>query len=108
MPHHCWKSRELLGIHTYAFHHTDFPDDLKQTGDDCPPLIHLLGNKALLGREAVAIVGARAADKRGREAAYKWGAAYARQGKIVISGLALGCVQRPIKAASRLKGNPRR
>lgn len=85
------EKQELLGIHTYAFHHTDFPDGLKQTGDDCPPLIHLLGNKALLGREAVAIVGARAADKRGREAAYKWGAAYARQGKIIISGLALGC-----------------
>lgn len=40
---------------------------------------------------AVAVIGARRADLRGYRAAYRWGAAYAQRGYVVISGLALGC-----------------
>lgn len=85
------KRQEKLGITTLPFNHPDFPENIKRIGDDCPPLIHLLGNKDLLNHEAVAIIGARRADKGGCRTAYKWGAEYARQGKVVISGLALGC-----------------
>ena len=45
----------------------------------------------MLNHEAVAIIGARRADKGGCRTAYKWGAEYARLGMVVISGLALGC-----------------
>lgn len=85
------ERQERLGILTLPFHHPDFPENLRMIEADCPPLIHLFGNKNLLTREAVAIIGARQADKRGCGAAYKWGMTYARQGKTVVSGLALGC-----------------
>lgn len=85
------KKKEGLGIVTLPFYHPDFPESLKRIGDDCPPLIHLLGNQDLLHREAVAIIGARKADRAGGGAVYRWGVEYARQGKTVVSGLALGC-----------------
>ena len=85
------KKQERLGITTLAFNHPDFPESLRRTGCDCPPLIHLLGNKDLLYSDTVAVIGARSADKRGCNAAYKCGAAYAQQGMTVVSGLALGC-----------------
>ncbi len=86
------KRQERLGILTLPFYHLDFPISLRQIGNNaCPPLIHLLGNKEVLYQEAVAVIGARKADRRGCAAAYKWSAEYARQGKVVISGLAAGC-----------------
>ena len=85
------RRQKSLGIYTLPFYHPDFPESLKRIGDDCPPLIHLLGNKDLLCQEGVAIIGARQATGKGREAAYKWGVDYGRRGKVVISGLALGC-----------------
>lgn len=85
------KRQEELGILTLPFHHPDFPESLRQIGHECPPLIHLLGNKSLLTRDSVAIIGARKADRRGCAVAYKWGAEYAQRGKVVVSGLAAGC-----------------
>lgn len=84
--------QEKLGIQTLPFYHPDFPDRLRDIGEDCPPLIHLLGNAGLLRQNtAVAIIGARQADEYGCEAAYKYGTKYAKKGYVVISGLALGC-----------------
>lgn len=83
--------QKKLGITTLPFHHPDFPECFRQIGSDCPPLIHLIGNKELMRKKAVAIIGARQANKKGCEAAYKWGAEYARRGEVVVSGLALGC-----------------
>lgn len=55
-------------------------------------MIHLKGNISLLSEEkAVAIIGARAADKEGNDAAYKLGRKYAGEGNVIVSGLALGC-----------------
>lgn len=85
------KKHEKLGIYTLPFNHPLFPDSLKKIGDDCPPLIHLLGNMDLLERESVAVIGARKADERGFGAAYKWGEEYAKKKYVVVSGLALGC-----------------
>lgn len=42
------KKHEKLGIYTLPFNHPLFPDSLKKIGDDCPPLIHLLGNMDLV------------------------------------------------------------
>lgn len=85
------KRQERLGIYTLPFNHLRFPDCLRGIGDDCPPLIHLLGNTDLLKRQSVAIIGARKADSSGCKAAYKWGAEYTKKGYAVVSGLALGC-----------------
>lgn len=39
----------------------------------------------------MAIIGARAADKEGNDAAYRLGRQYAEEGNVIVSGLALGC-----------------
>lgn len=86
------KRQRRLGIITLPYYHPDFPESLRSIKGDCPPLIHLLGNADLLagGKAAVAVVGARQADKKGCEVAYRLGAGYARKGSVVVSGLALG------------------
>lgn len=99
------RKQERLGVFVLPFYHPDFPGSLRRIGNDCPPLIHLLGNKALLNQEAVTVIGARQADKRGCEAAYKWGAEYAKRGKAVISGLALGCDAAAHRGCLDVRGN---
>ena len=84
--------QEALGIKTISIQDEDYPEKLKQLGSEAPVLIHLLGNVDLLKREkAVAIIGARAADKQGLDAAYKLGKKYTEEGNVIVSGLALGC-----------------
>lgn len=84
--------QEDLEIRTYSIQDECYPSSLIEIGNDAPPLIHLLGNVSLLKRDkAVAIIGARAADKQGVAAAYSLGKRYAGDGAVVVSGLALGC-----------------
>ena len=69
-----------------------FPKSLKAIGGDCPGTIYALGNTDLLKSEdMVAIIGARKASRQGNGAAYTLGAKLANEGKIIVSGLALGC-----------------
>lgn len=84
--------QERLGIVTITCQDNDFPARLKGIGNDCPPLIHCLGNPALLAKyEAVAVIGARNCSRQGFDKAYRLGKEYAEQGCVVVSGLALGC-----------------
>ena len=84
--------QETLGIRTFSIQDQCFPSSLIAIGNDAPPLIHLLGNVSLLKRDnAVAIIGARAADKQGVAAAYSLGKRYGGNCAVVVSGLALGC-----------------
>ena len=84
--------QEALGIIAISCHDDGFPPRLKAIGRDCPALIYCLGNTALLEREkAVAVIGARSADREGTDAAYKVAADYARRGYAIVSGLAVGC-----------------
>lgn len=99
------KKQEKLGITTLPFHHPDFPDNLRKIGQDTPPLIHLLGNTELLSQNAVAIIGAREADRKGCGAAYKWGTEYAKNEYVVVSGLALGCDAAAHQGCLDAKGN---
>ena len=69
-----------------------YPQRLVDIGSDAPAVIHCLGNITLLKEEkAVAIIGARAADKEGNAKAYQLGKEYAEKGYVIVSGLALGC-----------------
>ena len=69
-----------------------FPKAFKAIGEDCPETIYALGNINLLESESmVAIIGSRKASRRGNSAAYALGAKLAKEGKIIVSGLALGC-----------------
>ena len=69
-----------------------FPNTLKAIGSDCPEEIFAMGNIDLLKSEnMVAIIGSRNASRRGVSAAYTLGVKYANEGKIIVSGLAVGC-----------------
>lgn len=84
--------QDALGIQTVSWQDDLYPQGLSTIREDAPPLIHLLGNTNLLNDDkAVAIIGARAADREGLDAAYRLGKKYAEQGQVIISGLALGC-----------------
>lgn len=80
------------GVVTIPYYAEAYPRYFRNLGRDAPPLIHILGNQELLNREDnVAIIGARAADKEGLDAAYGLAKQIGGQGHVVISGLALGC-----------------
>jgi len=66
-----------------------YPERLLEL-DDPPPVVFLRGNPALLNGPAVAVVGSRRATAYGRRTAVALGAALARAGVAVVSGLALG------------------
>lgn len=84
--------QEAAGVVSYVWTDKEFPERLRQIGRDCPPAIHLKGNGSLLNEEkAVAVIGARAADKEGNDAAYQLGKKFAEEGNVIVSGLALGC-----------------
>lgn len=57
---------------------------------DAPPLLWVRGQPELLSAPAVAIVGSRAATAYGRATAWRFGAALARAGLVVVSGMATG------------------
>lgn len=84
--------QEAFGIKSISVQDEYFPTPLLKIGEDCPPVLHLFGNMDLLKEpKAVAIIGARAADKEGNSKAYELGKKYAKDGYVIVSGLALGC-----------------
>lgn len=99
------KKQEKSGIRTIPYYDSEFPDTLKAIGYDCPPLIHLYGNVSLLYKDSVAIIGARQADKKGCETAYMLGTKYAKEGYVVVSGLALGCDSAAHQGCLAVKGD---
>lgn len=85
-------TQEVLGIKTISIQDPAYPEKFKAIGNEAPVLIHCLGDIDLLKeKKAIAVIGARAADKQGLEAAYKLGKLYAEKGYVIVSGLALGC-----------------
>ncbi|MFN2361955.1 MAG: DNA-processing protein DprA [Marinobacter sp.] len=77
------------GTDILAMADADYPDPLKHIQD--PPLVlYLRGNRTLLGREQIGIVGSRNATRAGLEHARSFAAALGRKGLLVTSGLALG------------------
>ncbi|MDK8462445.1 DNA-processing protein DprA [Marinobacter sp. SS13-12] len=67
----------------------DYPEPLKHIQD--PPLVlYLRGDRNLLGREQIGIVGSRNATRAGLEHARAFAAALGRKGLLVTSGMALG------------------
>lgn len=97
--------QEELGVVSISCHDADFPKRLLAIGDDCPAVIHCLGNLELLEKEkAVAIIGARAADRQGTDAAYRIAHNYAEDGYVIISGLAPGCDTAAHRASITVNG----
>ena len=69
-----------------------FPEFFRTIGNDCPDRIYVMGNIDLLkSKHKVAIIGSRKATRAGISKAYDLGLEYAKNGYVVVSGLALGC-----------------
>lgn len=84
--------QESLNIFTISCQDANFPKRFLSIGRDCPPLIYCKGNLDVLKSDkSVAIIGARMADRVGKEKAYKLGKQYGEDNYVVISGLAVGC-----------------
>lgn len=72
-----------------ALNEEDYPPQLAVT-PDAPPLLAVLGNKALLKKPYVALVGTRNASINGKNMARRMAADFVKAGWSVVSGLALG------------------
>lgn len=79
--------RTGTGILTMA--DADYPEPLKHI-HDAPLVLYVRGDRSLLGREQIGIVGSRNATRAGLEHARAFAAALGRKGLLVTSGLALG------------------
>lgn len=79
-----------LGVHPVAFESTAYPARLRSI--DLPPRVLFVrgSDGALEAASAVAVVGTRRPTDLGRRTAARIGAALARAGALVVSGLALG------------------
>jgi DNA processing protein len=77
------------GATLLAWGEPDYPIPLTAV-DDAPPLLAVRGDRALLQRRAIAVVGARNASANGRRFARDIAAELGRSGLVVASGLARG------------------
>jgi DNA processing protein len=89
---------DKLGATILAWGEPDYPAPLAAI-DDAPPLLAVRGDKTLLSRAAIAVVGARNASANGRRLARELAGELGRHGYLVASGLARG-----IDAAAHLGG----
>jgi len=74
----------------YLFHDDPAYPSLLHEAPSAPPILTYRGNLALFQRPAVAIVGARNASAAALKLAREFGEALAREGRLVVSGLARG------------------
>ncbi|MDX1402656.1 MAG: DNA-processing protein DprA, partial [Kiloniellales bacterium] len=86
---HELRQVEKIGGTLIAACEDRYPDNLASL-EDAPPLICVLGHPHLLGRKAVALVGARNASANGRKFAEKLAQSLGESGYLVVSGLARG------------------
>ena len=82
------KVEELNGT-MLCFCETDFPSLLRQISD-CPMVLTVLGDKMLLRKKMVALVGTRNATLNGKNLARKFSLDFAMQDYVVVSGMAKG------------------
>jgi DNA processing protein len=84
-----WQQVSALGLDLLCWSDADYPEPLRHI-HDAPLLLYLRGQRELLGREQVAIVGSRNATRAGLAHARDFAAAIGEAGYVVTSGLALG------------------
>jgi DNA processing protein len=80
---------DKVGAAILAWGEPDYPAALAAI-DDAPPLLAVRGDKTLLSRTAIAVVGARNASANGRRLARELAGELGRHGYLVASGLARG------------------
>lgn len=75
--------------HALTLEDADYPEQLKEIADP-PPLLFIKGNKDLLRRPQIAMVGSRNPSNLGVKTALEFAQALAEAGFVVTSGMALG------------------
>ena len=78
-----------MKIEEISINSKEYPERLKNIYDS-PKKLYVLGNKSLLQRKCVAIVGARESTLYGKNVAYELAIQLSQRGIVIISGLALG------------------
>ncbi len=80
-----------LGIGAYCYHDPEYPLRLRQIPDP-PAILFVKGDMSALGRKcAVAVIGTREPTEYGEEVARRSALSAAREGFVIVSGLAHGC-----------------
>ena len=93
------------GIWVIARPEPEYPDRLKRRLQlASPPILFGCGNKALLDRGGIAVVGSRAADREDIEFTEDLGKEVARQGLSIVSGGARGVDESAMLGALRSEG----
>ena len=93
------------GIWVIARPESEYPDRLKRRLQlASPPILFGCGNKALLDRGGIAVVGSRAADREDIEFTEDLGKEVARQGLSIVSGGARGVDESAMLGALRSEG----
>lgn len=108
VDHRAHAAKELdrltaAGGTALSYEDPDYPPLLKHLTDP-PPVLYILGQKELLSRPSVAMVGSRAATAYGRRIATTLAKNLAELSVTVISGLALGIDAESHKGALKGKG----
>ena len=96
-----WQS---AGVWVTSRHEMDYPERLHRLKQNAPPLIYGCGEKKLLARGGLAIVGSRDVDKAGEEFTKRAAASAAREKMQVVSGGARGVDQLAMLAALEAGG----
>jgi DNA processing protein len=83
------EANDRIGARIVVFGEDTYPTALAAI-DDAPAAFSLLGAPSLLGRQSLAVVGARNASMNGRRLAASLAGAVGRSGYAIVSGLARG------------------
>ncbi|WP_148860985.1 DNA-processing protein DprA [Marinobacter fonticola] len=84
-----WQKVREQGISVVHWGHVDYPPLLREI-HAAPPLLYLRGQRDVLARPQLAIVGSRNATRAGLDHARQFARALAERGFVITSGLALG------------------
>lgn len=97
------KQSQRHGIQIISKESLYYPDSLSKISDP-PVLLHIKGNIDILKKDCIAIVGTRKPTEFGRNQAKKIGGIFAKEGYVVISGLAEGIDSAAHMGALEAKG----
>ncbi|MEQ5835944.1 DNA-processing protein DprA [Marinobacter sp. NFXS9] len=85
----CWHRLKDQAIQVIHWGQPNYPSALRQI-HGAPPVLYLKGQRDLLSRPQIAIVGSRNATRSGLDHARQFARALAERGFVVTSGMALG------------------
>lgn len=93
------EQSESLGIYYCTVEDKNYPAALKDIPDR-PVVLYYRGEVGILNDyKSIAVIGSRKCSPKGKELAYKTGRILAKEGMVVVNGLALGCDTEALRGA---------